>query len=536
MTVKPVLADLQRYEETVDDMFRRAVAKWPARPFLIADGREIRYLEMEALVARAARGLAALGVRPGDRVALWMSNTWEWVTVQFAVTRIGAVLTPLNTRLRSDDLAHALNDSGAAVLVTQVSTGEFSFVDLVGGLLARPERLPALRHVVVARPDRGLAAPFIAWDAFLAGGEAVADLPPPATDPRAMAYILYTSGTTSLPKGVMLAHASLNNAINHAHHFRDGDRLFLVYPLFAITGCHNSVLVSVVIGGAIVLQERFNPSEALALIDRHKCTVIGCIVSALEDIAAVPEFTPARVASLRSASVFPRRPEHRPILERIGVGEAPTGYGMTETGAHVTFTKQIDDESLLGEGVPWPGDTLRLVTEDGREAGPGEPGAILVRSPHLMLGYFNNPEATAKALDKDGFLHTGDVGMRDEKGRLTWLGRVSDIIKCSGFNYAAQEVEAYLQRHTAIEEISIVGVPDRSKGEVGAAFVVLRRGATLSLREVQSYCHGRIASYKMPGHLFIRPALPKTASGKIRKVELKEWFVKESAFGGGAGA
>jgi acyl-CoA synthetase (AMP-forming)/AMP-acid ligase II len=521
-----LLSGMRRYETTVDAIFCRAVERWPERPFVVAERQIITYEELAARVGQAARGLLTLGVRPGHRVALWMSNVWEWVVVQFAVTRLGAVLTPLNTRLRTDDLAYTLRHSGAKVLVTQ-GAAEFSYVETVRRILAEPGRLPDLQHIVVARPQGTDEAPFLAWDTFVEGGAAVSASPAPAGDASSIAYILYTSGTTARPKGVMLSHAGLNNAVNIARRLRDGDVTFLAYPLFAITGCHNSVLASALVGGAVVLQERFEPVAALDLIERHRCTVLGGIVSVLDALAKVPAFSPERVASLRLASIFPRRPEHLELLRRFGLEAASTGYGMTETAGPVTFCADLDPESMTGEGAPWPGDEVRLVKEDGQPAAPREEGAILVRSPHAMIGYFNDAAATRKTIDADGWLHTGDVGRFDDMGRLTWIGRHSDIIKSSGFNYAAQEVEAFLENHEAIEVVSVVGVPDPVKGEVSAAFVVPVPGGCVTLEEIRRMCAGRIASYKIPGHLFLRTSLPTTASGKVRKVELKSWFMEQ---------
>lgn len=520
------LADLRPYATTVDRMFVRAGDRWPDRNFVVSDGRSLTYADMAVQVDQAARGLMTLGVQPGDRVALWMSNIWEWIVVQFAVTRVGAVLTPINTRLRIDDLGHILGDSGATVLLTQGRSAEFSYVDIAAEILTDPART-ALKHIVVARPTDNMRAPFLAWDDFMAADERSIAAAQPCRDATELAYILYTSGTTSLPKGVMLSHACLNNAINFARCFGEGDTTLLIYPLFAITGCHNTVLKTLLIGGTVVLQERYDPGEALALIETHRCTVIGCLISVLEDIASLPEFAPERVRPLRIANVFPRRPEHLALLNRFGLETATTGYGMTETCGPVCFVADLDPTSMLTEGLPWPGDEVRLITEDSRDAEPDEDGAIIVRSPHNMIGYFRNPDATAKTIDSQGWLHTGDVGRRDRHGRITWVGRWNDIIKSSGFNFAAQEVEAYLGKLATIEEVSVVGVPDRGRGEVGAAFVVAAAGASLSLDAIRQHCHGRIASYKIPGHLFLREALPKTASGKVRKVELKAWFLEQ---------
>lgn len=520
------LADVRLYETTIDEMFCRAVARWPERPLVVADGTHISFAEMEALVDQASRGLLALGVGPGDRVALWMSNIWEWIVVQFAVTRIGAVLTPINTRLRVDDMAHIISDCGATVLFTQDTSMDFSYMKVMEEILEALGPDTTLRHVVVTRPTGAMAEPFGTWDDFIKGACDGDPTPRPATDPKELAYILYTSGTTSLPKGVMLSHASLNNSTNMARSFRDGDVNMMIYPLFAITGCHNTVLIALLHGGCVVMQERFEPVEALMLIERHRCTIIGCITNVLSEIAALPDFKTAKIDSLRVASIFPRRPEHMELLKRFGLEAASTGYGMTETCGPVCFVADLDPDSMASDGKPVPGDEVRLVTEDGREAAVDENGAILVRSPHNMIGYFNNPEATARTIDDDGWVHTGDIGRWDAKGRMTWVARANDIIKCSGFNFAPEEVETYLASHDAIAEVAIVGVPDQGKGEIGAAFVVGNNGLTIELEDLREFCAGRIASYKIPGHVFMRDKLPKTASGKVRKVELKAWFIE----------
>lgn len=523
--------DLILFETTVDRIFSRAVEKWPDRKFIVADGRTFTYREMSAHVDQVAQGLLALGVKPGDRVALWMSNIWEWIAIQFAVTRVGAVLTPLNTRLRVDDLQHTLRDCGAKVLLTQARSQEFSYVEVIREILQDPASVPDLQHIVVARPAALSAAPFIGWEDFIARGAANPQTPRPATDPNEMAYILYTSGTTSRPKGVMLSHASLNNSLRMAHDYKDADSTFLIYPMFAITGCHNAMLPTLMVGGSIVMQERFDAAEALDLIERHRCTVIGCIIYILEELVTAPGFSPARVSSLRLANVFPRRPHHRDLLAKFNIQVAATGYGMTETCGPVVFAVDLDPDSMTNEGTAWADVSVRTILPDGADAAPGQEGAIIVKGRQVMLGYFNLPEATAKAIDKDGWLHTGDVGFFDEKKRLTWLGRYTDMYKCSGFNVASQEVEAFLGRHPGVAEVAVLGVPDAGKGEVGAAFIVAKPGSVLDKAEIGKFCSGRIASYKIPGHVFVRETLPKTASGKVRKVELKAFFNEQAARG-----
>jgi len=523
--------ELVLFRTTIDQIFRRATDRWPDRKFIVADGRTFTYREMSEQVDQVAQSLLALGVQPGDRVALWMSNIWEWVAIQFAVTRIGAVLTPLNTRLRVEDLRHTLRDSGAKVLLTQAKSQEFSYVEVICEILQDRASVSNLQHVVVARPAGQYSVPFVGWDEFIAAGRYSPKTPRPATDPNELAYILYTSGTTSRPKGVMLSHANLNNSLRMAHDYEDGDSTLLIYPMFAITGCHNAMLPTLMVGGSIVMQERYDAAEALDLIEQHRCTVIGCIVYVMEELVNARGFHSDRISSLRLANVFPRRPHHLELLRKLGLKGAATGYGMTETCGPVVFVVDLDPDSMTNEGIAWSDVEVRTVLEDGSDAAPCQEGAIIVRGPQVMLGYFGLPEATAKAIDKDGWLHTGDVGFFDEQRRLTWLGRSTDMYKCSGFNVASQEVEAFLGRHPAVAEVAVLGVPDAGKGEVGAAFIVSKPGASIDKAEIGRFCAGKIASYKVPGHVFVRDELPKTASGKVRKVELKAFFNEKAARG-----
>ncbi len=504
---------------TLDGLLRSAVARWRDRPFLIFEEVVMSYVSFESAVQRAAKGLLALGVMPGDRVAIWMSNRIEWPIAQLAVTRCGAVLVPLNTRLRTEDLGHALRDSGAVAVVTQSRSEEFSYLDVVREV-ANEGRCAALRKVIVVgelKRDPGL---FVAWADMMQAGDDQQLEPKPCDDPEQMAYILYTSGTTSLPKGVMLSHANLNNSLNLAGEFRDHDIILLTYPMFAITGCHNSIMAGLVAGATVVIAERFHPSAALDLIERYRCTVLSGVMTVVDQIVSLPSFTPERVSTLWRAIVFPRRPQHIPLLRRLGVEVSSTGYGMTETSGPLSQVCSMDEGTFQCEGRPWPGNEIRVRGPDGRDMPLGEAGAIFARSRQVMLGYFNNPEATAKAIDSDGWLNTGDVGRLNADGTLTWIGRSNEVYKCSGFNVAASEVEAFLIGHPAIAEVAVIGVSDRAKGEVGAAFVVAKSGCTVTPEDVEGFCKGRIASYKLPGHVIVLDVFPKTASGKVRKVEL----------------
>lgn len=507
---------------TLTTLWGHAAGRWPDRPFLI-DGDDVRTYRMVTEQAeRVAAGLSALGVRPGDRIALWMSNMPEWVVAQCAASLLGAVLVPANTRLREDDLAYLLDDCAATVLITQDCSDELDYVGLVEKITAGGA-LPALRTVVVVGASEDRPEPFLRWEKLLGAGSAWERPAEPELDD--LAYILYTSGTTASPKGVMLSHRNLNNAQNIAEQMTDGEVVLTEFPLFAITGCHNVILAGLHVGATVVLQRRFDAEEALGLIEQHRVTSFAGLTQLLQALVDAPGFAPERVRTLQRANVFPRRPEHLGLFRTVAVERAGTGYGLTETSGPVTKNTLLEDGDVMThEGWPHPGNEIEIRGLDGGPVAPGEEGEVVVRSPQVMLGYFGNEKATRAVLEADGALRTGDIGRINPDGSLTWIGRAKDVFKCSGFNVASMEVEAFLRTHPDIVDAAVVGVPDRYKGEVGAAFVELRPGAALDADDLIAYCQGRIASYKVPGHVQVVEVFPKTASGKIRKVELRRAF------------
>ena len=509
---------------TVDAILAAAAMQWPDRPFIVFEEMSWNFQEVDVLADRVARGLIALGVRSGDRVALWMSNRPEWVMAQFGASRMGAVLVPVNTRLRHDDLAHTLRDAGARVVVTQGDTEEFSYRQVIESVR---DDCPSLERIVLAGDGGPADGAFLSWDTFLAQGDNVPGAPEPETDLDAMAYILYTSGTTGLPKGVMLSHRNLNNAFNLAGQMGDAEVFFMGYPLFTITGCHNTILASAIAGTTVVLQERFEAGAAIDLIERHRCTLFGGHLTVVEQVIKHPAFTPQRVASLRGGRIFPRRPHNIPTLKALGVDYAASGYGLTETSGPLVNNIGIDEKTLSTEGHPWPGVEIDIRDEHGKPVPTGEQGIIHGRSPQVMLGYFNNPEATAKTLIGDGWIKTGDLGRLDEDGNLSFISRYDDVFKCAGFNVAEEEVEIFLSAHPDIEHVAVAGVSDAAKGQVGAAFVIPKAGRSVDLDDLRAFCADRVASYKVPGHVIQLTEFPRTAMGKVQKVVLKRTHFPE---------
>jgi len=507
---------------TLNSILVSAVKNSPNAPYLYFEGKCWTYRNVDDAVNRTAKALLELGVMPGDRIAIWMSNRPEWVIAQYATTRLGAVLVPLNTRLRRDDLAYALNDSGARAIFTQASTDSFSYTKLLNEILDA-DQCPELKHILVAREQGADLAPLMTgWTQLQDIGTNSSLQPSPAVNPDDMAYIVYTSGTTSAPKGVMLSHTNLNNSYNYAGNYLEDDIIFVAYPMFAVTGCHNSVLGSAIAGASLVLQERFDSAEALTLIEKYKCTVYNGMTDTIKAISQVPEFKSAHTKSLRHANVFPRRPEHRPLFKLLNFVTAGTGYGMTETSGPVTNALDTVEDFALGEGKPWAGNLIRLVDPENNDVKQGDVGAILVSSSQLMLGYFNKPEATQKAINSEGWLCTGDMGYFSPDGVLVWSGRNDDVYKTSGFNVSGLEVESFLSAYPNLANVAVIGVPDDKKGMVGAAFIIPKLEGEITLKDIQSFCSGKIASHKIPGHVISLTSFPLTPNGKVRKLQLRE--------------
>ncbi len=521
------LDGLKKFGSTVDQMFSRVVKKWPDRVFVIADGIRLTYGDVDGMAHALGRAMVFAGVERGDRVALWMSNIWEWIVVQFAVTRIGAVLTPLNTRLRIEDLRHTLRDSGAKMLFTQAATKDFRYLEVLNDIGFNSGVLPDLKHVVVARPGMVLERRYIDWSSFIEDNECSDVELMPELNPDRVAYILYTSGTTSLPKGVMLSHRNLNNCFRFLFDFGDNEILFLTNPLFAVMGCHNAVLSIVLIGGTIVLQENFGAEEANRVIGSLGCTSMAGIFSAFMSIAQAKNYASENFRAMRLGFLSPRRPEHVDVLQALGLKKVACGYGMTETCGPVTYVSDISTANMSCDGLLLADSEMKILGEDGSPVPVGRPGAVFVRGPQVMLGYFNPSNEASSTIDEDGWLRTGDIGMLDSASRFTWIGRSSDIYRCNGFNVAPREIEVFLEAIAPVVEVAVVGVPDKDKGEVGAAFIVMAPNASFTLEELQGFCRGKVASYKVPDHLRVMVSLPKTASGKIRKTDLKALFERE---------
>ena len=523
---------------TMAQLVQQAAASYGDEIFLVEeDGERFSFRELQAKAEAAARALIGLGVGRGDRVAIWAPNSGAWVIAACAIEMMGAVMTPINTRFRGPEAGYNLQKSRAKVLFT---VGGFLGIDFLSMLQAamggpgasRPvEQLPELSHVVLFDATAENAAA-LSWPQFLdraAGEDRLAELVAQVR-PQDTCDILFTSGTTGHPKGAMHSHGQSLWAAgiwNESNDLRRGDRALIVNPFFHSFGYRAGWISALLAGMRVYPYAAFDVDKVLERIQAERITVLMGPPTLFYAILDHPQRATFDLTSLRvghtGSSNVPVDLIRR-AREELGFELFLTSYGLTEATALVTVNYPDADFETIAKtvGRPLPGTEIRVLTSDGQAAPDGESGELLVRGPNVMQGYFEDPEATAKAIDPDGWLHTGDVAMIDDQGRVRILDRLKDVVIVGGFNAYPAEVENALRAHPAIEEVAIIAVPDARLGEVCGACVVLKPGASLTLAELTAWSRDRLANFKVPRHLFVEESLPKTPLGKVQKFQLKK--------------
>jgi len=506
-------------------------ARHPSREFIVAGGHRWSYAETRERVRQLAKGLRRLGVSPGDAVALLMNNRAEWVLVDLAVALLGATLVPISTWSRARELEYMLNHCEASTLITLSRFLGQDYLAMLAGIGGpRSPRLPHLSRVVVV--DGEAPPPLISFDELWDGGAAITDAEidaaRDAVRPRDVACILYTSGTTSTPKGVQLCHGGLIENmwnIGERQHLTADDRLWMGISLFWSFGGANALCALMTHGGTIVLQEQLDAAFALALIERERCTVYYGTPNIALALWEHPDRARRDLSSLRTgAAIGP--PSAMQMVIDLGAREICNVYGLTECYGNCAVTDAHDpaEVRLSTVGRPLPGMEIRVVERDTRRPlPPGEIGEILVRG-HLTPGYYKDPERNAAAFDAEGFLVTGDLGFVGDDGRLRFRGRIKEMVKTGGINVAPLEVEEVLLGHPAVEQAYVVGLPDPRKEEIIAAAVVLKDGHTVEPEALRAFCKDALAAFKVPQEfrLIERSDLPVTATGKVQKFRLAE--------------
>jgi fatty-acyl-CoA synthase len=480
----------------------------PNRVAVVHDGREWTFGQLHDRARRAAHALADLGVGHGDRVAYLGPNHPTFLEVLFGAGQLGAVFVPLNWRMATPELTYVLGDCGARVLVYGAAQA-----DVVAGVRDAAEP----RRVALGEEYEGLLA---------AAGPGPLDEP---VDADETCMIMYTSGTTGRPKGAMLTHANI--AWNSYNVLLDidvtSDEVTLVVaPMFHVAALNQTVLPTLLKGGRVVLMSAFDPDRVLDVIARHRVTFLFGVPTMFLTMARAPGWAHADLSSVRSATCG-----GAPVPESViatyqerGV-TFMQGYGLTEAAPGVLFLRRDESVSKAGSaGTAAFFTDVRLVRPDGHAAETGEPGEIEVQGPNVMAGYWRWPEATEAVFSADGWLRTGDVGVADDDGYIYVRDRTKDLIISGGENIYPAEVEDALYRHPAVAECAVVGVPDETWGEVGRAVVVPREGVEVSGDDLLDFLADKIAKFKIPKSVVFAESLPRTASGKVLKSELRSRF------------
>jgi acyl-CoA synthetase (AMP-forming)/AMP-acid ligase II len=513
-------------EMTIPRTLARAAELWPFASAVEDGDVRLSFRQLAAEVERASRALLAAGVAPGDRVGVWAPNSWQWEVAALGAQCAGAVLVTLNTRFKAHEAAHVLAKSGARLLFTVGGFLGMNYAEALAG-----QDLPRLERLVAIS---GVAKNALPWDAFLATGARAsaeqARARAESVTPDALSDILFTSGTTGFPKGVMTAHGQnlkVFDAWSSGVGIRVGDRYLIQNPYFHSFGYKAGWLTCLIRGATAMPHAVFDVGVVLARCARERVNVLPGPPTLYQAILAHPDRARFDLSSLRlavtGAAAVPVELVRR-MKSELGFQSVITAYGLTESCGTVSLCTPDDDPETIAttSGRALPDTELKCVGPDGSEAARGEPGEVWVRGYNVMRGYFEDPEETARAVDAQGWLHTGDVGVMDARGYLRITDRIKDMYIYGGFNCYPAEIENLIYRHPGVAQVAVIGVPHERQGEIGMAFVVPAPGATLEAGALIAWCKQNMANYKVPGSVQIVSALPTNASGKVLKTELRK--------------
>jgi len=513
---------------TIPAMVRDAARRFGDAEAVVDGDRRVGFTGLAAMVAEAAKALMASGIGCGDRVAVWAPNSLEWLVAALGITTAGGVLVPVNTRFKGSEAAYILGRSGATALFT---VRGFLDTDYPALLAESGIELPDLAHTILTSGEPGGGV--IAWSDFLARAASVSDADldtrVAALGPDDPSDVVYTSGTTGNPKGVVMAHGQALRAYLDWCDWaglREGDRYLIVNPFFHIFGYKAGCLASLMRGATIFPLAVFEVPVVLDLVQRERITVFPGAPTIYQSLLDFPDRGAYDISSLRlavtGAADIPVELIRR-VREELPFETIRTGYGLTEAGT-VTGSRTDDDFAHIATtvGVPWAGFAVRTVDATGADVPVGEPGEVIVRGETVMRGYLDDPDATAAAIDADGFLHTGDLGTFDADGYLRIVGRIKDMFIVGGFNAYPAEIENLLLRHPAVSQAAVIGIPDERLGEVGMAFLVLEPGAAVTGDAIIEWSRTEMANFKVPRQVAFVAELPINATGKVVKDELRQ--------------
>ena len=530
----------------LDDIARR----FPDNDALVYPERNLRYsyAQFNDICRQVAKGLLKLGVKKGDHLSIWAYNVPEWVVLQFATAKIGAVLVTVNTAYKSAELEYVLNQSDSTTLFMVKSFKDTDYVKTLADVVpeihsAEPgklniPKLPFLKNVVFIGDDT--PAGMLNFNRILELADQVGDDALAAVEATLDCFetinMQYTSGTTGFPKGVMLTHHNIiNNGFNigECMKFTEKDRLCIPVPFFHCFGCVLAVLACVTHGSTMVPVEIFDPLKVLQTIETEKCTAVHGVPTMFIAELEHPEFRKFDLSSLRTG-IMAGSPCPIEVMKRVirdmHAAEITIAYGQTESSPVITQTRTDDPIELrvATVGRALPDVEVKIVDiETGAALPPGKQGELCTRGYLVMKGYYKMPDETARAIDAEGWLHTGDLAIMDENGYCKITGRIKQMIIRGGENIYPREIEEFLYTHPKVLDVQVYGVPDKKYGEQVMAAIILKQGMTMTEEEVREFCKDRIANYKIPKYVKFVDGYPMTASGKIQKFKLREMAIKE---------
>jgi len=525
-------------EQTIPALVRRAARCWPDAEALVDDEGTFRltFAQLEQRLVATTRAAMAAGIEPGDRAAIWAPNLHEWIGAALGVLGAGGVVVPINTRFKGAEAAYVLEKSGAKVLFTVTGFLDTDYVTL---LRAADVELPALERTVVLRGEAPDGTESFA--AYLAAGEAVdavdAEARLDAVAPEDLSDLIFTSGTTGQPKGVMTTHGQsvrVYEAWTDVIGLQAGDRYLIVNPFFHTFGYKAGWMSCLLRGATIVPFSVFDVPKVLEMVAAERISVLPGPPTLLQSILDFPDRDAFDLSSLRltvtGAAAVPVRLIER-LRDEMTFATIITGYGLTESTGTTAMCRHDDDPETIANwsGRAIPDTELAVVDDDGVEVPVGEPGEVVTRGYHVMQGYYDEPGETSATIDADGWLHTGDIGVMDERGYVRITDRKKDMFIVGGFNAYPAEIENLLLGHDALAQVAVIGVPDERLGEVAWAYVVPRPGAAVEPDEVIAWARAHLANYKVPRRVEVVEELPMNASGKVLKFALRERAAREAS-------
>lgn len=540
----------RQLDVTVGGLLDQMAERFPENDALVYPERNLRYSYkvFNEVCRNVAKGLLKLGVKKGDKLSIWAYNVPEWVVLQFATAKIGAILVTVNTSYKSAELDYILRQSDSSTLFMVGSFKDSNYIQIINEVIPelaasepcslKTPQLPELQRVIFIGSDT--PAGMLNFEKILELGAGVADSELAAVEATLNCHetinMQYTSGTTGFPKGVMLTHYNVvNNGFNigECMKFTENDRLCIPVPFFHCFGCVLGVMACVTHASTMVPVEIFDPLKVLQTIEKEKCTAVHGVPTMFIAELEHPEFSKYDLTSLRSG-IMAGSPcpieVMKKVISQMHASEITIAYGQTESSPVITQTRTDDPIELrvATVGRALPDVEVKIVDiETGETLPPGKQGELCTRGYLVMKGYYKMPDETAKAIDAEKWLHTGDLAVMDENGYCKITGRIKNMIIRGGENIYPREIEEFLYTNPNVSDVQVYGVPDRKYGEQVMASIILKKGVTMTEEEVKEFCQGKIANYKIPRYVRFVDSYPMTASGKIQKFKMREMAIKE---------